>query len=313
MSPMFVEMRRLIGIVRSSRRAVRDASDGPRFDKRRPIAVMHIPKTSGTSLNTALRKAIRPRNAVTGIDASAFGAFTAFHTFDPNRQSIVHREALPPGDFVAGHFSFATLTAHAADAQLVTVLREPRSRVVSNWLFWRSRPESDLRTWGEWRDAICQARAPLGTFLAIRAIACAIDNVTVRMLLWPDSRIPADAFINPRHDAALIEAALERLNQFAFVDVVENPSLRTNLQNWLGRRVKYPRMNETSFMPESLRSPLSHELTREAADLLEQRSRLDRVLWTSFAERLIGPTLAQALCERTFGENSTRYAALMAR
>jgi len=170
-----------------------------------------------------------------------------------------------------------------------------------------------VRTWGEWRDAICQARAPLGTFLSIGTIACAIDNVAVRMLLWPDPRIPVDAFINPRHDAPLIEAALERLNQFAFVDVVENPSLRTNLQNWLGRRVTYPRLNETSFMPESLRSPLSHELTPEATHLLEQRSRLDRVLWTSFAERLIGPTLAQALCERSFGENSTRYAGLMAR
>jgi hypothetical protein len=310
---MLIEMRRLIGLIRSSRRAVDVASDGPRFDERRPIAVMHIPKTSGTSLNVALRKAIRPRKAVTGIDSSAFGAFTAFDTFDPHRQCIVHRDALPPGDFVAGHFCFATLTAHAADAQLVTVLREPRSRLVSNWLFWRSRPESDLRTWGAWRDAICQAREPLGTFLSIRTIACAIDNVAVRMLLWPDARIPADGFIHPRHDASLIEAALERLNQFAFVDVVENPSLRTNLQKWLGRKVTYPRLNETNSIPASLRSPLCDELTPETTHLLEQRSRLDRVLWTSLAERLIGPRLAQALCERSFGENNARYAGLMTR
>ncbi len=166
---------------------------------------------------------------------------------------------------------------------------------------------------GEWRDAICQAHAPIGTFLSVGAIACAIDNVTVRMLLWPHAHIPDDAFIDPRHDALLIETAIERLNQFAFVDLVENPSLRTNLQNWLGRRVTYPRLNETNFIPESLRSPLSHELNPEATHLLEQRSRLDRVLWTSFAERLIGPASAQALCERSFGENSVRYAGLMAR
>jgi hypothetical protein len=273
---------------------------------------MHIPKTSGTSLSAALRKAIRPRTAVTGFDRSTFGAFTAFHTFDPQLQRSFHQEAVPAADFVSGHLAFSTLTANAGDAQLVTVLREPRSRLVSNWLFWRTRPEADLRSWGEWRGAIRQARAPLGTFLSARAVASVVDNVAVRMLLWPHPLVPEDAFIDPRDDGLLLETALDRLHRFAFVDVVENPSLRGNLQAWLGRTLTYPRLNQTTAVPELLRSPLAEELTTEATRLLEHRSRLDRVLWSELAERLIASTPPDVLYARSFGETSRRYAGMMA-
>ncbi len=54
------------------------------------------------------------------------------------------------------------------------------------------------------------------------------------MILWPDARISANAFIDPSLDDALVEDALGRLRGFEFVDYIENPQLPANVQDWLG-------------------------------------------------------------------------------
>jgi hypothetical protein len=273
---------------------------------------MHVPKTSGTVLHEVLRKALRPRVALEGFDQSAFGGFRDFATLDPRVRRNIYADRVPSADYIGGHIAAPTILAARPDAQLVTVLREPRSRLLSHWLFWRSQTEADLRPWGAWGAVVRQAREPLADFISRPALAASTDNLALRMLLWSDARIPPDDFIDPRHDDALVAAALARLQTFAFADIVENPNLQANLEGWVGRKLTYPRRNETRFIPPAYRSPLRDELSARAVDLLDRRSRLDRKLWDALAERLVAHEPPNDLCARTFQGNGLRYAALMA-
>jgi hypothetical protein len=131
------------------------------------------------------------------------------------------------------------------------------------------------------------------------------------MLLWPHCLIPEGGFIDPRNDKVLVDEAIARLKQFAFADVIENPELQANLKAWLGRPVRYPLANETAAIPFPLKRPLHDELTSEAVDLLETRTRLDRELWRFVAQQYLGPAGVEALRERAILRNVARHSWLM--
>ena len=196
---------------------------------------------------------------------------------------------LPLGaNFVAGHLSYSTIVQRYETAQLLTVLREPYSRILSQWIYWRTLSDEQLSAWGEWGNVARHlGRSPLLNFLSCRTIACQTDNIAVRMLLWPHALIPNDDFILERYDQILIREASAQLKRFAYTDVVENPRFETNLQEWVGRSFIYPQLNVTPRAPLSHSAPLHQELTPESLELLGRRSRLDLKLWAMLARERI--------------------------
>lgn len=192
----------------------------------------------------------------------------------------------------------------------MTVLREPRSRVLSQWLYWRSRSDDSLKPWGTWGHVVALARLPLITFLNSPAAACHTDNVAVRMLLCPHPLIPDEGFIAGAHDARLSDEAAMRLQGFDFVDVVENPLLPDNLRAFLRRPFMYSRVNET-VVPPQFQVDLDDELAAEGRLVIEQRSRLERQLWQTVAGRLIAAGDAAALGDQIFDRTVKRHAMLM--
>ncbi len=285
----------------------------PRYDAAEPVAFMHIPKTSGTALIAGLRAAIEPRQEVTGADRVLFGGFRAFDSFDRDEQGRFSSQPsdLPDGDFITGHIAFSTLRQRYGSINYVTVLREPISRILSHWLFWRTVPDDYLARFGSWADNVRRAREPLEGFLSCKNVACHTDNLSIRMLLWPHPLIPEDDFIDCRFDDALMHEAIVALRQFAFADIVENPRMLSNLEDWLGRPVPYPVINETSHIPLSLQRPLHSEFTPEALTLMETRTRLDLRLWTWLGnQRVTGPSI-ETLRQRSILCNVTRQAMLM--
>ncbi len=284
------------------------------YDAKRPIAFMHVPKTSGMALRTSLKACTNTHGPSPGFDRSNFGGFSAFDTVDPMLLEDVYLDGrLPPADasFVTGHISLSTLIAHRPGVQLVTIAREPRSRLLSHWLFWRGLTDDQLRPWGEWAGLVRVAHKPFADFLSDRNVASNTDNMTVRMLLWPNPDIPDDDFIDRRADRDLVNAAITRLETFAFADVLENPHLLTNLRTWLGRAFDYGRMNETARLPQALRSRLAEEFTERAFDLLDARTRLDREVWLALARDQVGHKGAETLAERAIIRNIARHSTLM--
>lgn len=276
---------------------------------------MHIPKTAGTSLVAALVQSIEPRALINGLDGVLFGDFDGFSSFQAELRSHIYLtpETMPgDADLIAGHIGYTSLRQRFPAAQLFTVLREPFSRILSHWLFWRGNTEEMLAPWGSWADRVRQSYHPLAQFLSMPMLGCQIDNLAVRMLLSPHPLIPIADFIEPRHDRPLLAEAHDRLARFSFVDVVENPKLGHRLQKWLRRPLHVERRNETGGIPEPLRRPLAGELTAEAVDLLSARSRLDLELWRAVAQRRMRGRDVEQIRQQTLLQCTARYAVLMA-
>ena len=274
-----------------------------------PLVFMHVPKTAGTAVTRALCTSLSPRHFVSGFDRVFFGDFSDFDTIDPELRRSIYLEPadLPAnGDLISGHISFSTLRQVYPGAQFLTVLREPVSRLLSFWLYWRSQTEDQLRSWGKWADYVKRNRGPLGEFLFRREIAGPTDNLYARMLLWPHPLIPDSDFIDPRHDNVLVRLALNQLEKFAFRDIVENPQLQANIQKWLQRPFSLGIVNETPAAPSVQHRSLDEELTPEVHRALENRTRLDLKIWSAVA-RQVGITDPEALRDFALTKNIERH------
>jgi hypothetical protein len=284
------------------------------YDPRVPTIFMHIPKTSGMALTKGLSEAIAPAQTLLGFDGVLFGGFRDFNSIDAamRRNIYLDPSKLPPGvGLVAAHMAVSTTMRAYPKGQYITVLREPHTRILSHWLYWRSLTDDSLATWGTWAAFLRQARKPLSEFLTCRDVACQVDNLCVRMLLWPHPLIPDNDFIATRDDGVLLGEAITRLERFAYADLVENPDLRSKLESWLGRRFVYPRTNETTPVPKPFKTLLHEELTAKALEMLEACGRLDLKLWLALARKRVPHLKAEDLRERTLIGNVARHAWLM--
>jgi hypothetical protein len=287
---------------------------GQLHDPGRATVFMHIPKACGTAVRLGLLEALAPRRELLVHDRVMFGSFNGFESFEAEtRRSICLNPASldQNADFVTGHISFSTLAARYPDAQFLTVLREPISRIISHWLFWQNFSGERLNAYGEYASRLLQSRAPLGDFLSSRDVASQTDNVHLRMLLWPHRLIPEGNFIDPRFDNQLLQEARVRLQKFAFIDVVENPRFSAGLEQWLGRPFNYRWTNETPPSPstdKSHKSPFNILLNSELFDLLETRCRLDLKLWLLTARKTVNGIDPTTLRARTLMLNVARHA-----
>ena len=84
------------------------------------------------------------------------------------QQLRFHQRIRRISDFIAGHIAFSSLRQRYGSANYLTVLREPLSRILSHWLFWRTVPDDDLARFGAWADYVRRAREPLKDFLILQ-------------------------------------------------------------------------------------------------------------------------------------------------
>lgn len=267
----------------------------------RRFAFMHVPKTAGIAFAEAIRAATAAPGDVFGFDRHQFGSFDAFDELDEAQRSLVRLEASdwPEGiGLVRGHVTLGTLRAAYPRHELITVLREPRSRLISLWLFWRAQSETDMRSWGGWGERVGAARGPFGRFLANPLLATQTDNVLVRLLLAPHPLVPPEGFITHSADRLLLPAARAALAGFDFVGLVEDRALGTKLGRFLERPAPLGRHNVTAPAAAPLRPAFDEELTPATLDLLERRSRLDQQLWAGVAAEMGLDVAAQTAFQR---------------
>jgi hypothetical protein len=100
--------------------------DPAQYGVGRPLFFHHVPKTAGTSLIKAIGKMVLPE-----LSFSEKGNLSAAFVAE-----LVER-GLTPGQFIHGHPGAGAAAPLRRRAHIVTLLREPRDQVISNYLYVR--------------------------------------------------------------------------------------------------------------------------------------------------------------------------------
>jgi hypothetical protein len=248
------------------------------------MCFLHIPKSGGVSIHTALEAALAPGSlAPWRFDTSTFCDFKDFELLNPAGRALVAatmEEVQSLGSYrvVSGHFSLTTLLQVAPASSIATVLREPRTRLLSLYTYWRTRDVG--RNLMPYR-ANLHAQRPLPSFLAERLLAPAVDNQVCRMLLQGDPRLPESDFIASSDVEGIAADAIDRLDALGFVGVLElGDSAWRGVSRLFEVKLDPVELNVTGELENLDAVPTGEALfTADALDLIERHSAADAVVY----------------------------------
>lgn len=273
------------------------------------FAFVHVPKSAGSSIKNAVARRCHPATvAPWELDRVLFGGFDRFGDMRQTTQALIAVDgaaALTGYDVVMGHFGISSFAPHFAANEMMTVLREPRTRLLSHYTFWRGWSAERHADWAPYAASRRAVDATWEEFLTDPSIASQTDNIAIRMLLSPHRLIPADDVIAPTDHDELTGEGIAWLDDIGFVDVVESGSaLWEGLSTWLDTDVEPER---TLITPPAGDIEWLEAITPAAAAALMQRTAIDSRLWEHVARRTHADVTA--LGEATFHRKLVSVAA----
>jgi hypothetical protein len=202
---------------------------------------------------------------------------------DPNTRAMLLMDGqwreLADYAVVSGHFFLSALLRITGPSSIATVLREPRSRLLSHYAAWRL----SLSGRTAWRGdtAPDHALRPLDEFLADPEVSQATDNLSCRMLLVPDLRMPEQGFTAADDIADLASQAIAALETLGFVGVVElGDSMWVGLSRFFEVPLTPMRLNTTAAEGLTADAPDAKlKITEHTLDLLEARTAADGIAY----------------------------------
>lgn len=244
---------------------------------------MHIPKCAGTSVREALEQAL-PAGSLAPQGYVADGDPVDFARLPPERRSefaVGLDEMRAIGcryQAILGHFDLDTLLAITDAASVCTVVREPRARLLSVYMY--SRVPGVAADWAY--NPTLHALRQLNEFLAEPFRAPQIDNVLCRMLLGNDPRLPPQQFAAQSDLPAVAADAIERLESLGFVGALESgESFWPAVSRAFGVTLRPAAARITgseAFIPQPLR-PDEKLFDAESLDLLERCCAGDKLVY----------------------------------
>jgi acetyltransferase-like isoleucine patch superfamily enzyme len=279
-----------------------------------PLCFMHIPKSAGSSVMTALEASL-PDGAVAHprMDPFIFCHFSQFDRLDPEfRSRIVVSDAefaeLARHRVVGGHFPLPKLLRLTSASHIATVLREPRARLLSGFIFGRLSPAADL--WGPYgSEVIAPATRSLEAGLSDPFAAQMGDNPICRLVLRGDPRMKDGGFIKPDDAEELGKVAVERLDQLGYVGILEQDDIWVDLSKFFAAPLKSERINvsgEGDIPVGAL--PIPSFDMRNVLNLIEQRIAADRYVYETLLTRRCGDAdEARRIADAAFAEALIRF------
>ena len=250
----------------------------------RPHCFMHVPKCAGMSIHAALEAAFGPESVCPRrMDTTTFCEFHDFNLLQPPVRNLIAVDddeirAMRRFPVVSGHFALPALLEVTDAAYVGTILREPRARLLSLYMYWRIPKIFDHVAPYNLEEHSLQ---PLATFLSQETLAPATDNQICRMLLRDDQRIPSNSFIAKDDIDGVATDAIEWLNRLGFVGILElGSSAWQGLGALFGVELDPRKINVTGESdPPTKLSSSGSIFTLDVRDLIEQRSAADRILY----------------------------------
>jgi len=217
-------------------------------------------------------------------DASFFSDFDSYELLDPSQRA---QFAITPGEVrsmrnyraVSGHFCLPTLLQVTEASSICTVLREPRARLLSVYMYWRI--PNLFQAYEPYRVHLHAARS-LNDVLSEPRLAEELDNAVCRRLLDDDPRLPPKRFARQCDVASIAADAIRRLETLGFVGVLESgESVWRGIGEVFGVTLRPAEANVTG---DPSRTPLRMSsgetcFDHESFDLLQERSAADAIVY----------------------------------
>ena len=246
------------------------------------LVFIHIPKCAGTAMTKSLRGAIVPQSEYIGISISTFGHFDKFDTCSEDcRATIVSDWSYLPNDtdFIYGHLQYQFTRRKYPGHRFLLLTREPRARLVSHWLYWRSNSDEALAPWGEWGEWVKSARQDFADFLSDPRAYSQTDNVAARLLLQPHPLIIDGHLIEESAFPDLKIALEEALDAMDLVGFTEDPGLIEKVEAFLDSSIKYDRENVTFIRDADKNLNVGEQVARVDPAILNRMTFLDNFVW----------------------------------
>ncbi len=254
----------------------------PRYPFETPKCFLHIPKSAGMSIHAALEAALPAGSlAPRRFDRSVFADFHAFELLRSEARNLIavdrsETQALGKFSAVSGHFSLPTLLQITDRSSISTVLREPRTRLLSLYAYWRASGTDEL--WIPYHTAD-HAQRPLGEFLSEPRLAPVIDNQICRMLLYGDKRLPESSFTAESDIESIAADAIAQLDALGFVGILELGNMWQGVARLFNVKLDPVKLNITEDLERSTAIEPKERLTSETLDLIQRRSTADLLVY----------------------------------
>ena len=249
------------------------AIDGPWLGHAagRRLIFLHIPKTAGTAITSFLRQQFDEAEVMPQLQAN-------FHRSHPLWPLVARRYALLGVGMHLDHDRVAALArglAEEAPPFLLTVLREPRARLLSRYKEWRSTPDEHMQAARDHvKEAILTARTKsFSEFLHSDnpVIVDQLRNLQARLLAGLNFCLKAN-------DGEVLERAQQNLACYDLVGTTTNCDdtlrLLAEAYDWPQPAAALPRVHQSQ--------PVSEDTLR-TSEADEQRiaelTTLDQALW----------------------------------
>lgn len=170
------------------------------------LTFMHIPKTGGTTLHNILVQHFNKREICPE-------RFNDLRKYDKNKLSIYK--------FFSGHYDRANVEYIPQKNKVITVLREPKSRIISLYYFWRAHKKEVIEKADLGGPRIAK-KLSLLNFLKCRqgTIPLHLNNAQVRSMLGEAYIGSKDEYLVPKEET--LEKAINYLDSLFAFGILEN-------------------------------------------------------------------------------------------
>ena len=234
------------------------------------VALFHIPKTGGTSLHDYLQGHFPP-------EKTCPERFRGFDRFKP--------EQLRAYDYFSAHMDYGILKRLPGPLYTITILREPKARILSLYYFWRSHSAETIE-----RLNLVGPRAAkkMGLLEFLRSadhgIPANVNNILVRTMLGESWTGPGGRLV--LHDDEAIRVAMRNLLTIDTVGFVEDmPALFEEVSQRMGvpmpEELPWARSSKNFGTESGSEKVEREEITPEIERRLNHLTRLDRVLYNN--------------------------------